>query len=63
MDPIRPIGPRTGDELRVIPVAPARIRERDRDQSEHDRNRNRDRDRRRPTAEAPETPGRLDIQA
>ena len=60
MDPIRPIGPRTGDELRVIPVAPARIRERDpreRDARKRE-HKGRERDR-----QAPDNPGHLDIQA
>jgi hypothetical protein len=60
MDPIRPIGPRTGDELRVIPVAPARIR--DRDAREGDA-RQRERKRRDRDQRAPETPGHLDVQA
>ena len=66
MDPIRPIGPPTGDELRVIPVAPARIR--DRDARERDR-----RERQRAHQLEPEpqhapdadenAPGHLDVQA
>ena len=63
MDPIRPIGPATGDQLRVIPVAPARIRERDADErGQGERNRKRGRDRR-PNAKASDTPGHVDIQA
>jgi hypothetical protein len=60
MDPIRPIGPRTGDELRVIPVAPARIRERD--ARERDA-RKREHKRRERDQQASDTPGHLDIQA
>ena len=62
MDPIRPIGPGTANELRVIPVAPARIRERDPRQGARERNRNRARDRS-PSTPTPEGPGRVDIQA
>jgi len=63
MDPIRPIGPSTGDDLRVIPVAPARIRERDAEQRrDRERRRNQSRERH-PDSQAPEAPGRVDLQA
>jgi hypothetical protein len=62
MDPIRPIGPRAGDELRVIPVVPARIRQRDaRERGRSDRERNRARRGQNP--QPTDTPGRVDTQA